>query len=234
MIDYGPYPGATDLSNVYIFNNVFRTVTMINSVAPRYIRMYDTAGVGPTSLNNIKIMNNLFLDNTITASVTIFYSSTTDPTCSGNEMKNNIFYSGDSSQGFWWVGNTHWTHNPCFTFSNNVYYSPQVRSVAYLETIYTITDWMAANEAGASTAQPSFVRYSPYDAFNDFHLLPSDIAAQNKGIDLSSSCSIISELCKDKDSVTRPQGPAWDIGAYEYVPGGDTTSPAAPSSLAVK
>jgi hypothetical protein len=33
--------------------------------------------------------------------------------------------------------------------------------------------------------------------------------------------------------VSRPQGSAWDIGAYEYVQGGDTTPPAAPSGVTV-
>ncbi len=33
--------------------------------------------------------------------------------------------------------------------------------------------------------------------------------------------------------VRRPQGSAWDIGAYEYVQGGDTTPPAAPTNLTV-
>ena len=37
----------------------------------------------------------------------------------------------------------------------------------------------------------------------------------------------------DYDNISRPQGSAWDIGAYEYVPGGDTTPPAAPTGLAV-
>jgi hypothetical protein len=34
-------------------------------------------------------------------------------------------------------------------------------------------------------------------------------------------------------AAARPQGPAWDMGAYEYVQGGDTTPPAAPTGLSV-
>lgn len=43
-------------------------------------------------------------------------------------------------------------------------------------------------------------------------------------------------IAYDRDSTPRPQGSAWDIGAYEYVSGdggGDTIPPSAPSGLSV-
>lgn len=39
--------------------------------------------------------------------------------------------------------------------------------------------------------------------------------------------------CIDILRVPRPQGSAWDIGAYEYISGGGTTPPAAPTGLSV-
>lgn len=39
---------------------------------------------------------------------------------------------------------------------------------------------------------------------------------------------------RDLNKTARPQGSAWDIGAYEYVQGGDTTPPAAPTGLSVR
>lgn len=52
--------------------------------------------------------------------------------------------------------------------------------------------------------------------------------AIDTGADLSSLFS------SDILGVSRPQGSAWDIGAYEYVPGSDITAPARPSGLTVK
>src|SRR5262249_17306793 len=46
-------------------------------------------------------------------------------------------------------------------------------------------------------------------ANGDFHLAPSS-PATDKGVDLSRTGFSI-----DADAVLRPQGPAWDIGAYE-------------------
>ena len=53
------------------------------------------------------------------------------------------------------------------------------------------------------------VSYSPNDANNYLHLAPTDKAAKDAGVSLSSY------FTTDKDGITHPQGSAWDIGAYE-------------------
>lgn len=64
------------------------------------------------------------------------------------------------------------------------------------------------------------------DAANgDFHLVPNS-AAINAGADLSAEIPAV-----DFDGITRPQGSAWDIGAYEFVQGTPLIAPSAPSNL---
>jgi len=58
--------------------------------------------------------------------------------------------------------------------------------------------------------------------------------AIDKGVNLSSLG--IAALNSDKNGISRPQGSAWDIGAYEYIqasPPPDTTPPAAPSGVTI-
>jgi hypothetical protein len=62
-------------------------------------------------------------------------------------------------------------------------------------------------------------------------LTPLDTASplHNKGADLLS----VWANAKDISGVSRPQGIAWDIGAYEYVEAVDITPPAAPTGVTV-
>jgi len=65
-------------------------------------------------------------------------------------------------------------------------------------------------------------------ALYDYRIKKTDSTALNNGIALNSPYNV------DKNGVMRPQGAGWDMGAYEYVPGGDTTPPAAPTGLSVR
>lgn len=71
------------------------------------------------------------------------------------------------------------------------------------------------------TSNPLFVDA----AAGDFHLQAGSIA-RDAGITLA-------HVPTDADGVLRPQGTAYDVGAYEFVGGGDTTPPAAPTGLVV-
>ncbi len=55
-----------------------------------------------------------------------------------------------------------------------------------------------------------FVSYSYLSSLNDLHLLSTDTTFKDQGTDESAY------FATDKDGVSRPQGSAWDIGAYEY------------------
>ena len=69
----------------------------------------------------------------------------------------------------------------------------------------------------------SYINLSPS---NNMRLLSTDTLFRDKGTTLS-------DFSIDKDGVTRPQGPAWDIGAYEYS-GQGAELPAPPQFLTVK
>jgi hypothetical protein len=80
-----------------------------------------------------------------------------------------------------------------------------------------------SNHSGALSIDPGFV--SPA-SFN--FQLSSESPLINTGISLSS-------FQEDAEDIFRPQGSAWDIGAYEYTEsGGDTTALAAPSGLSAR
>ncbi len=103
------------------------------------------------------------------------------------DIKNNIIY--DSRNNGWnHVSNE--GNSPSITVGNNLYDKTPV-----LEN---------ATDSNPIVGNPSFV-----DANNGNFYLQSGSAAIDAGI-------IIPEVPEDKDGVARPQGSAYDIGAYEY------------------
>lgn len=81
-----------------------------------------------------------------------------------------------------------------------------------------------AREVNGQLGTPDFVD----SGSGDFHLTASDTLAKDQGRDLSSV------FTTDLDGVARPQGSAWDIGPYEFVPAGATVSGSVKLSGAVK
>ena len=87
-------------------------------------------------------------------------------------------------------------------------------------------DWPIGAHDVTSTESASAL-FSNY-AGGDYRLGAASQAV-NAGADLGSLYNI------DAEGISRPQGSAWDIGAFEYAASGapDTTSPAAPTGLSV-
>lgn len=70
---------------------------------------------------------------------------------------------------------------------------------------------------------------------NDVYTNPAqyDLRPKAGSVTIDAGSNLSAYFTTDYSGISRPQGPAWDIGAYEFVPGGDTTAPAAPSGLSV-
>jgi hypothetical protein len=105
------------------------------------------------------------------------------------EIKNNIFDLTDSPSRAFHVFNKE--ENPSLVLQNNLYWPKPARLNKLSDPSPVVGD-------------PRFVKLGE----RDFHLLQGS-AAIDKGIP-------VSEVPVDKDGVKRPQGAAWDLGAFEF------------------
>lgn len=204
----------------WVYNNVFRIIDSIDNY-PEYFRFYNSMNtVG--SISNFKILNNTFVDNTEQYRVVRFDMFNGNPTASGNEIKNNIFYNcggGNSSAPVIYIENSTAFTADSFTFDANIYYQPsRTIYVVFRGTSYTAPNWVAAQEPKGKTTAPQFMTYTQFGAANNFRLAGTDAAARDGGLSFNTYFST------DKVGTSRPQGVAWDIGAYEYVSGGTSTN----------
>jgi hypothetical protein len=86
--------------------------------------------------------------------------------------------------------------------NNLIYKSNEIKS--------GVTNAVISNNFVNGFGTPQFLSYSPRNPNNNYSLLRTDTVAKNRGVDLSSF------FTSDILGVPRPQGTAWDIGAYEY------------------
>ncbi len=219
VFDFDAYGNSTP-HDIWVYNNTFRIVTAIDPY-PEYFRMYCSSG-NIAAITNVKIMNNTFIDNNDGASNIRMDTFRGNPTAAGNEIKNNIWYNagrGTSTPAFSIDDSPGFTSNS-FSIDGNVYFQTSgTTSIRFRGTVYTASNWTAANEPHGATAQPRFVLYSPGNLNNDLHLQAGDTVAIDHGL------SLADYFTTDKDGLTRPQGSAWDIGAYEFPATSSTALP---------
>jgi hypothetical protein len=208
---------------IWIYNNVFRIVNAADSF-PEFIRLYNNSSAF-VSVDNFKILNNTFIDNTAWVNITLSWGPGGNPTGTGNEIRNNIFYNcGSGTPRPVWriVDSSNFTANS-WTISHNVYYHPANNAYVHFRgTDYTAANWVASNEPTGTTSAPQFVQYTPNGPNNDLRLASSDIVARDTGFDLSSYFKT--------DKLGAARGPLWDRGAFEVAP---TMRPPAPAALRV-
>lgn len=225
--DYSPTAGTTPWGDVYIYNNVVFNDQWVSVSSPGY---YNGIVTGPR-YNNWR-------------SLTIYHNTLVNL----NDGNGGIAVANPGDQGPYRINTVRVFNNLFYNSINNV--QPSAANTLYEDYNLYFNQWrdwylpgwinlsqfQAENpglEQHSRYADVSFVRNAYPNP--DFHLKPGSSAIDN-GIPLTSVNGISFNF--DRDNVARPQGLAWDIGAYEYVGGGtpspDTTPPAAPTKVRVK
>lgn len=162
--------------------------------------------------------NNLIANNTIAfqqvrAAITLWQAD-----AQNNTITNNIFYENAQT----WVAAAYGidcvSSGGGHVLRNNLFYATSPGSTLDLSACagkYT--------ETGRITAKPQFVN----EGARDFRLV-SGSPGIDKGV-------IVPEVTTDFAGARRPQGTAYDVGAYELPAGSaDTTPPAPPQNVAVR
>jgi len=177
---------------------------------------------GGNTKNN-KVYNNTIIGSSLNPSST-FNPCIISSSLGGDVYKNNIcvYYSQ--------VFATQWADDPAQfidAMDSNIFYNfntPDPGRLIFGSTAaYSLAQWQALGfDANSKTADPKL------DA--SYHLTDGS-SAIGAGANLT-SIGII-QLNSDKDRLIRPMSGPWDIGAFEYVEGRDTTPPAVPTGLSV-
>lgn len=219
--------GCTD--GVTIYNNVFsyeNTGCSGYLLAPGLVVLYSKD-------NHIKIYNNTFSNDACNgygdgAEYAIFVNNP-----AGNGV---IDIKGNILSGF---GNAiSYNNTTNVSIDYNLYYGPNlVRLIGDGSTpsweCHTLADCHARNFELNSPAvsDPKYVSPPSGTTGSGNWYLQSGSPAINA---LPTGQAPTGIFTTDISGASRPQGSAWDIGAYEYAPGGDTTPPAAPTGLSVR
>ncbi len=179
--------GVTGYANFY--NNV-----MIGSSKHQWQAVLLWAGSGTGVWN---FWNNTVIAQNTTTGIAL-HLGRQDTDARIGTFKNNIFYSPNSYPVY---------AEASFTpskFDYNLLYRATTGAVAYMGGAKTWAQWqtLGADVHGLNT-DPNWNTSNGYR-------LNSTSRAINAGTSLSAN------FTNDRDGVTRPQGAAWDIGAYEY------------------
>jgi len=223
-----------EVTNLKVFNNYIHGAMGIHVTAMIY-----TEGnvINPIYFNNIlvntgahgisngmiratskgRIYNNTFIDFIHGADMGIDAASDSD-------IKNNLFYGNSIT----WMApiaihqpinaNTHSDNNLLFNKNGNI------EMITFDSTgtghFYSLSDWRTNFNLDIDSINADPLLMNPKLLNGNYHLQASSPAIDS-GINLSSYCTGVPELCFDKDGIPRPQGSAWDIGAYEYCESGN-------------
>lgn len=149
------------------------------------------------SVSNIKYYNNTLIG---AGSEWVFKITPGIYSIQNLDIRNNLI-SG-SSQYYFYITPTTAISNS-FVSDNNLFFGGGATPFYHFNTAKNLTTWQndANQDTGSINANP---------LLNPDHSLSSASSAINKGVAFYS-------FLNDYDNISRPQGSAWDIGAYEYI-----------------
>ena len=203
--------------NNYIYNNVAYALSGGGGGS----QMISVANKNNGTNGNFFVYNNTFRP---TGNILAFVTDVYSPNIT---FKNNIVYSEQPNSG----GTISIANTAGSSASNNLYYNINGSSEQWFRwgtTYYTFNQWNTNVEGGTAVwGDPLFISTSFY---------PYDLQVLSGSPAIDAGADISGAFVVDKVGTSRPQGSAWDIGAYEYIqasPPPDTTPPAPPSGVAV-
>ena len=145
--------------------------------------------------------------------------------CGDAIVENNIFYENALEKPF--PNGINFVSTSCTgnIIRNNLHYASGAGGTAFLSA--GATEGVHYTQSGNIFANPQFVNAPATVPPSPNFALTERSPAIDRGLDIAS-------LTTAFDGTSRPQGRAYDIGAYEYKTGSDAKSPAAPVALHVQ
>jgi hypothetical protein len=213
---YGWAETGGQLTNVYVY---------ANEVGPNYGGPYSTSGVYFSgNVSNVYIYNNVFLANAADQPSNGMIYLKQNPGYSGFYVYNNTFIGNGAGTAI-----NGGTGTGTYTIKNNLAVGVTFIIFNGAATSTLVSDYnlgynlKSGQEYSASaTSSSSFKTFSQWQALGyDLHGLNANpLLTENYGLQVGSPAIDAGEtiplFSDDKVGGTRPNGAAWDIGAYEY------------------
>jgi Right handed beta helix region len=181
---------------------------------------YDSAkfaGVDFAESHNWVIANNTLAYSITQAGIVVWGNK-----CNNTRIENNIFYENGVTNPAASPQGINFTSTGCtgIAIRNNLAYATTPGATAFLGL--GAKEWVHYTQSGniVNLSSPGFVNAPDTLPTSPNFALTERSPAIDKGLPLA-------EITRAFDGTTRPQGHAYDIGAYEYKADGDVKSPAA-------